>query len=273
MLRRRAEAECRRQRALLALQSALVAGADIGAAPALEARLAVLGHALPEGDRIIDALRADLQEGRATLEELNAVQLRVDALRALETQTLRARERVARLPPSSARPLSVLLQELRDADDEIERLSGKLRSSSAWGIRVRGGYDELLHTPQDLPLFGMITLSYNLGGWSQAAANERARRARPRAADEELEGLPQRVERLLQELRATRSSEETRLRELHTLVADLESQLRTLQSLETAKVRRFHDFVVLERARLQAELAWLQAHTESLGAFLGREPP
>jgi hypothetical protein len=88
-----------------------------------------------------------------------------------------------------------------------------------------------------------------------------------------VEGLPQRVQRLLQELRATRSAEASRLREVMTLASDLEGQLQALQSLETVKVRRFHDYVVLELARLRAEQAWLRAHLESLEDFLGKEAP
>jgi hypothetical protein len=270
-LRHRAEAECQRQRALLALEATLRAGPDLGTAPALEARLQVLQASIPEGEKLLEALRADLNEGRATLEELNALQVRLDALRALKIETLQARDRLAHLPARPEQPLSSLLQDLQAADDEIEQLSGKLRRSSAWGLHLRGGYDELVDVPQKLPLFGMITLSYNLGGWSQGAANERARSARLRASEEDVEGLPQRVERLLQELRSSLSTEEARLREVKSLVDDLESQLRSLQSLETVKVRRFHDYLVLELARLRAEQAWLGAHVDSLRALLGKE--
>ncbi|HYH95271.1 hypothetical protein [Hyalangium sp.] len=272
-LRRRAEAECQRHRASSALQAALQSGPDLSAAPALKARLAVLQAAIPEGERLVEALRTDLREGRATLDELNALQLRLDALRALASDTTRDQERLARLPPRPERSLSALLQELRTADDELERLSGKVRRSTAWSVRLRGGYDELIDVPQELPLFGMITVSYNLGGLSQAAANERARKARLRALEEDVEGLPQRVERLLHQLRASQSTEEVRLREVTVLVGDLESQLQSIQSLETGKVRRFHDYLTLELARLRAEQAWLRAHLESLGAFLGREAP
>jgi len=272
-LRHRAEAECQRHQAISGLQAALQSGPDAGAAPALKARLAVLEAALPEGERLVESLRMDVREGRATLEELNALQLRLDSLRALASDTTRAQERLARLPPRPERPLSALLQELRDAEEKIERLSGKVRRSTAWSVTLRGGYDELIDVPQDVPLFGMITVSYKLGGLSQSAANERARSARLRALEEDVEGLPQRVERLLEQLRATRSAEETRLREVTVLVGDLEGQLQSIQTLETVKVRRFHDYVILELARLRAEQAWLRAHLEALGAFLGQEAP
>lgn len=270
-LRRRAEAECHSHQALQALQAALETGPDAGAGPALKARLAVLEAALPEGERLVEALRADMREGRATLEELNAVQLRVDALHALAADTRRAQERLEHLPPRPERPLSALLQEFRNAEDEIERLSGKVRRSTAWNITLRGGYDELVNEPREIPLFGMITVSYKLGGLSQSAANGRARSARLKALGEEVEGLPQRVGRLIEQLRASRSAEETRLREVTVLVSDLEGQLQSIQSLETIKIRRFHDYVILELARLRAEQAWLRAHLEALGPLLDKE--
>jgi DNA repair exonuclease SbcCD ATPase subunit len=272
-LRRRAEAECHRHQALQALQAVLESGPDTSAGPALKARLAALEAALPEGERLVEALRTDVRDGRATLEELNALQLRLDELRALATDTRRAQERLARLPPRPERPLSALLEELRNAEDELERLSGKVRRSTAWSITLRGGYDELVDVPQDLPLFGMLTVSYKLGGLSQSAANERARAARLKALGEDVEGLPQRVERLIDQLRATRSAEETRLREVTVLVSDLESQLQSIQSLETVKIRRFHDYVILELARLRAEQAWLRAHLEALSSLLEKEVP
>lgn len=272
-LRQRAEAECHRHQAVSALQAALDAGPDAVTAPALKARLAVLEAALPEGERLVEALQADVREGRATLEELNVLQIRLDALRALAADTVRDQERLARLPPRPERPLSALLQECRDAEDEIERLSGEARRSTAWSVLLSGGYDELIDVPQPLPLFGMLTVSYKLGGLSQSAADERARTARLRALGEEVEELPQRVERLIAQLRATRSAEETRLREVTALAGDLEGQLQSIQALETVKIRRFHDYVTLELARLRAEQAWLRAHLETLGAFLDREAP
>ncbi|MDC0707030.1 hypothetical protein POL68_00960 [Stigmatella sp. ncwal1] len=272
-LRRRAEAECRRYKAFAALQSAFQAGAEIGTGPAFAARLAVLEAAIPEGARLLEALKVDLQEGRATVEELNGLQLRLEQLRTLAYETARMRERLAHLPPPPSQPLPTLLQALHAADDEVERLAGTLRRTAAWDIRLRGGYDELIDVRQDVPLFGVLTVSYNLGGWAQSKANARARSTRQQASTEEVEGFPQQVERMLQDLRATRRLEETRLREVSALAGDLEGQLREVQALETVKVRRFRDYLVLEVARLRAEQAWLQAHLNALEAFLGSPSP
>ncbi len=272
-IRRRAEAECARYRAISALQAAVKRGPDVGAEAALAARAQVLEGALPEAEQLLASLREDVKQGRATVEELNALQLRLDGLRALAHETARERERLAALPRPAERPLSTWLQELRAADDRVEQESGSLRRASAWNVRLRGGYDELVNVRQDVPLFGMLTVSYNLGSLWQPAANARAREGRRLALEEDVEGVSQEVAQLLRELRATHGADEARLREVSVLVTDLEGQLKDLQAMETAKVRRYRDYLVLELARLRAEQAWLKAHVTELGRFLGEERP
>ncbi|MFY0522361.1 hypothetical protein ACN28I_03805 [Archangium gephyra] len=272
-IRRRAEAECERYRALSALQAAAKRGADVGAEAALAARAQVLEAALPEAGQLLASLREDVKEGRATVEELNALQLRLDGLRALAYETAKERERLAALPRPAERPLSTWLKDFRAADDRVEAESASLRSASAWRVRLRGGYDELINVRQDVPLFGALTVSYNLGNLWQPSANARAREGRRRLLEEDVEGVSQDVARLLRELRAGHTAEEARLREVSVLVTDLEGQLRDIQAMETAKVRRYRDYLVLELARLRAEQAWLKTHVAELGRFLGEERP
>ncbi len=273
-LRQRAEAECRRQRALSALQAAVRQGTGLGEETALDARARILADALPRAEELVGAVRAELREGRSTLEELNAVQVRLDHLRALATETALARERLASQPrfPAGQR-LDTLLEDLRAADDQVEAHAGSLRRARAWRLSLRGGYDEVLDVEQDLPLFGQLTLAYNLGHLWQGSANERAREGRRRAALEEVDGTPQRVAELVSGLRAVQRTEEARLREVSALVTDLEGQLREVEALQTREVRRFRAYLQLELTRLRAEQAYLSAHVESLNTFLGARTP
>ncbi|WP_164019512.1 hypothetical protein [Pyxidicoccus trucidator] len=273
-LRKRAEAECRRQRALTTLEAAIHQGSGLGEDSALEARARVLQDALPRAEELVTSLRNDLREGRTTLEELNAVQVRLDNLRALATHTALTRERLAARPrvPEGQR-LDTLLEELQAADDEVEAASGGLRSAKAWQLSLRGGYDELIDVEQEVPLFGQITVSYNLGHLWQGTANARAREGRRRATLEDVSGVPQRVGELMAELRSVQRTEEGRLREVSTLVTDLEGQLREVEALQTREVRRFRDYLLLELTRLRAEQAYLHAHVQALGTFLGAGTP
>lgn len=272
-LRRRAEAECERYRALSALQAAVKRGADVGAEAALAARAQVLEAALPQAEQLLASLREDVKEGRATIEELNVLQLRLDGLRALAHETAKERERLAALPRPPERPVTTWLEDFRAADARVEAESGSLRRASAWTMRLRGGYDELINVPQDVPLFGSLTVSYNLGSLWQPSANARASEGRRRSLEEDVEGVSQDVARLLRELRGTHASEEARLREVTVLVTDLEGQLRDIQAMETVKVRRYRDYLMLELARLRSEQAWLKAHVVEVARFLGEERP
>ncbi|RKH43693.1 hypothetical protein D7X55_25775 [Corallococcus sp. AB049A] len=273
-LRTRAEAECRRYQALAALQSAVEQGPRLGEAAALEARAKALATSLPRAEQLVAQVRDDLRDGGATLEELNAVQVRLDHLRSLARDTARAREQLALEPAvPEGQNLSVLLSAFEAADDQVEVLTGGLRTADAWRLSVRGGYDEVFDVDQSTPLFGQLTLGYNLGQLWQGRANAQAREGRRQETRDAVDGAPRRVRQLLGELRITEQSERQRLGELSALVSDLQGQLREVEQLQTRQVRRFRDYLLLELARLQAEQAYLSAHLETLRSLLGGTGP
>lgn len=267
-VRQHAEAECRRWRAMNALEGALQAGEGIGAGPALAARAAVLAEALPLLDRRLGQLRDQVKLANATVEELDAAQLRADGLRELAARTAIAMSQ-ARESPAPSSSLSDLLGEYRAADDEVERLEGRLRKSEAWDLRLRGGYDEIVDVDQDLPIFAALTLSYDLGNLWQHAADRGARRGREEWIREEATGVDTRIAGLIESLRTTYEVERSRLAEVETLKGDLEGQLRIVESLETSHVRRFRDYLHFELTRVRAEHAYLREHVGALRTFLG----
>jgi len=272
-VRKRGDAECRRETARVGLEAALYAGPDYAKGPALAAQAQVLQTALPEGQKIVDDLREEVRKQQATAEELEAARLRLDTLRALLSQTVLERER---LPPAAAQPsaqaaIAQLLKDFRAADDEVEEIAGRLRFASAWDLSVRGAYDKVFDATQTTspPLFGMVMVSYNLGGLFQPAANARAREGRRQRAAEDLAGVDRRAAELLRQLRAMRSAEDMRLRDVAVLTADLEQQLKQVQNLQTARVRRFGELLWFELTRLRAEQAFLQVHLKDLAVVTG----
>src|SRR5437879_5214339 len=272
-VRKRGDAECRRETARAGLEAALYAGVDYGKGPALAAREEVLKAAMPDGEKLLDDLREEVRKQSATVEELEAARLRVDSLRALLTQTVLERER---LPPAVAQPsaqpaLGQLLQEFRAADDQVEQIAARLRSATAWDVSLRGAYDRVYDTTQTTspPLFGMVEVTYNLGGLFQSGANTRAREGRRQREAEDLSGVDRRAAELLRQLKAMRSAEETRLREVSVLTADLEKQLEQVRKLQTARVRRFGELLWFELTRLRAEEAFLKVHVKDLAAVVG----
>jgi len=272
-VRKRGEAECRQARARAGLEAALYAGPDYAKGPALAARAEILQAAIPEGQKIVEAVRDDVRKQAATVEELEAAQLRLDALRSLLAETVLEREK---LPPAAAQPgaqpaLGELLQEYRAADDEIEQIAGRMRAAQAWDVALRGAYDRVIGTQQETPLLGMVTVSYNLGGLFQSSANARAREGRRQRAAEDLAGVDRRTAELLRQLRAMRTAEEMRSREVSVLTADLEKQLEQVRNLQTSRVRRFGELLWFELVRLRAEKAFLSVHLKDLAAVLGGE--
>jgi hypothetical protein len=272
-VRKRGDAECRRETARAGLEAALYAGIDYGKGPALVAREEVLKAAIPDGQKILDELRDEVRKQSATVEELEAARLRLDSLRALLTQTALERER---LPPAAAQPtaqpaLAQLLQEFRAADDQVEQIAGSLRSATAWDLNLRGAYDHIFDAKQTTnpPIFGMVEVTYNLGGLFQGAANARAREGRKEREAEDLSGVDRRAAELLRQLKAMRSAEETRLREVSVLNADLQQQLEQVRKLQTARVRRFGELLWFELTRLRAEEAFLKVHVKDLAAVVG----
>ena len=272
-VRKRGDAECRRETARVGLEAALYAGPDYAKGPALAAQAQVLQTALPEGQKIVDDLREEVRKQQATAEELEAARLRLDTLRALLSQTVLERQR---LPPAAAQPsaqaaLAQLLKDFRAADDEVEEIAGRLRFASAWDLSVRGAYDKVFDATQTTspPLFGMVMVSYNLGGLFQPAANARAREGRRQREAEDLAGVDRRAAELLRQLRAMRSAEDMRLRDVAVLTADLEQQLKQVQNLQTARVRRFGELLWFELTRLRAEQAFLQVHLKDLAVVTG----
>jgi hypothetical protein len=269
-VRNRGAAECRRERARAGLEAALYAGSDYAKGPALAARARILEAAIPEGQKIVDEVREDVRKQAATVEEMEVAQLRLDTLRAFAAQTALEREKLPPAAQTSTPPaLAQLLAEFRTADDEVEQVAGRLRAATAWDVGVRGAYDRIVDTQQATPLLGMVTVSYNLGGLFQPAANARAREGRRQRAAEDLSGVDRRAAELLRQLRAMQSAEQMRLRDVTVLVADLEQQLAEVRKVQTARVRRFGELLWFELARLRAEKAFLELHVKDLAAVLG----
>ena len=267
-VKQRAEAECRRWRAMNALEGALRAGTGIGAEAALAARAQVLEAALPLLDERLGQLRNQVQLANATVEELDAAQLRAEGLKDLYARTVIERAR-ATGQPAPGGDLPGLLGEYREADDEVERLEGRLRKNDAWDLRVRGGYDEIVDVDQDLPVFAALTLSYDLGNLWQHVADRKAREGRREWIREEAGGVDSRIAELLGSLRATYDVERVRLTQVETLRRDLEAQLATVEAMQTSQVRRFRDYLLFELTGVRAEHAYLEQHVAALSTFLG----
>ena len=85
-MRSSAEADCKRYRSLSELHAFLVNNREGLTRASLAAKIAVLDEAMPQAEKMLADVKAALGQSRATVEQVDATQLRVDALRALASE-------------------------------------------------------------------------------------------------------------------------------------------------------------------------------------------
>ena len=268
-LRSRAEVACRRERARVGLEAALAVGDALGAERALEARARVLEAAFAPGEQMIAGLGTAVQEVRATIDALNADQLRMAELRQLRAETSLALSRASSVAHPPLAEVPALLARYETLDHELGLADGRARGAGTWDLGVRGGYDHLTDGRERVPFFAMLSASFDLGRLFRGRAEERALAGRARSEHESADALPVRVARLLVTLRTTLAAERVRLRSSETLLASLDGQMQELDRLETSKVERFRHTLWFELVRMRAEHAYLAAHVEDLARALG----
>jgi hypothetical protein len=265
-----AQAECRRYRTISDLHAFLESSKEGRTRASLDARVRVLEGALPKADEMLATARASLQQARTTIEQVSALQLRVDALRDAASEARAERDAMAQAPQPPQRPIAEVLRERDDAEAEAERYEGHVRESSAWDVSVRGGYDQVFGTSLSYtPLFALVTVTANVGGLFQPAAEDRAREGRVAWARRQVEGADDRVQQHLALLRALRESDRKRLTDVRVLLADLESRYKTLSSLGGERVAEAAQVVWFDVVRMRAEDAYLTAHLADLDRLLG----
>jgi len=254
--RDRAKADCRRHQALEQVRGETVYSA-------LAARAAVLDDAMKEAEKILRTTLADLDARRTTAQEATATRLRVEELRQLATQTHREMD----LLPQPSGPLGGALSRFQRADDDVERLEGKLRRASAFDVSVRVGLDQFLDRTNPDPYFAVVAVGINLGALFQGKANARAAEGRQRLVRSGRD--PVAVDASVDRVRSLVESTTRRAAEVGALEADLAKQISTIDRLGGEDSKRYRQTVWFEWIKLKAEEAYLQAHLKALQEVLG----
>jgi hypothetical protein len=258
-VRDRARADCRRHKALEQVRGET-------AYHALDARAKVLDGALAETDKILEQTASDLDARRTTAQEATATRLRIEELRQLATQT----HRDMSLLPAPAGAIVGALEHFQRADDDVERIEGKLRRAEAFDLSVRIGFDEFLDRPinnNPSPYFAVVSFGVNLGAFFQGAANERAADGRRRLVRSGRDPIA--LDATAARLRAVVETETTRADETAALEADLQRQLTALDRLGGEESKRYRQTVWFEWIKIRAEHAYLAAHLQALRQVLG----
>jgi hypothetical protein len=267
-----AEAECQRYRAVSEIHAFLESNKEGQTRGSLEAKLRVLEGALPRAEDLLLSAKAALAQARTTVEQVGALELRVDALRAMAAQTRAERDAMAVAPRPPDRPIRDVLRARDEAEAEAERREAHVRESRAWDVSVRGGYDQIFDTGFSYtPIFAMVTITANVGGLWQPAADDQAIAGRAAWTRRQIEGADDRVEQALARLRALRDEDRKRLADTRVLLADLEARYKVLQGMPGDRVAEVAQYVWFDLVRTQAEHAYLAAHLADLDRLLGSE--
>jgi hypothetical protein len=157
-----------------------------------------------------------------------------------------------------------------DAEAEVERREARVRASRAWDVSVRGGYDQIFGTSASYtPIFALVTVTANLGGLLQPAAEARAVPGRAEWARRQVEGADDRVDQAIARLRALREADRRRLDDTQLLLADLEERRSTLLSVPGERVAEIAQSLWFDLVRVRAEHAYVAAHLADLDRILG----
>jgi hypothetical protein len=262
LLEERARAQCERQRAERELRGLGTRGAEGVRRSALTAKIAILGAALPEAERLVRASRDALEASRTTLPEHGALELRVDDLRQ---RLADAELALAALPePPDDTPPRASLAQLRRWTAEEQAVASKMRRAGALSLTLRGGYDEVFGVPQELPVFGSLTLEFNPGWFWQPALDERAERAHAESVAAEALGQNESLAALARRFAAELVVLRRRRAEVETNLADLGRRRERLIGAGSAAAREYSEHVWFEEVRWRADYAFLDEQVRAL---------
>jgi hypothetical protein len=254
----RAAADCRRHQALEGIRGQTQYRA-------VAARLKIIDDALPEADKVLAGVTADLEARRTTVPEATAMRLRVEELHRISSD---AHQQLASLP-APAGAISGLATFQR-ADDDVEKYDGKIRRARALDVSVRVGYQSFLdQETTSSPYFAVVSVGVNLGVLLQGSANDRAaagRRTYVRSGRDPLsmDATADRLKALLDD--ATKRAQETA-----TLEQDLARQMAALEKLGSDEAKRYRQVVWFDWTKVRAEHAYHEAYVAALQQVLGAQ--
>jgi hypothetical protein len=260
LLKKRAQADCRRQRALASINGGTTQRA-------LAARAGVLEEALGEAEEMLAKSERLLRRRQTTRQEVVSTRLRVDALRDLLATTRRQLETLPKV--ADDRSLARAMAAYHRADRQVESRQASLRQARAWDVSLRVGYDKFLDNDDSSPYFAVVSARFNLGWFLQRGADRRAAAGRKRIVRDK--NGTSGVDAMAARLRAVLRVDRKRAEETGALVAELEDQLSELRKLGGESSRKLARTVWFEWVEVKAEHAYLTTHVASLERILGKE--
>jgi hypothetical protein len=262
-----ARAECERHRAEAELRAYGNGGRGVPAA-ALEAKIEVLREALPRAEALLQKSLDALEASRTTLQEHEALALRIDGLR--ERLAAAELELAATAPsPAGDAPASGSFERLRRWTAKKQAVASSLRRAGALSLTLRGGYDELFGVPQALPVFGSVSLEFNPGWFWQQGLDEQAELAHAESVEANVLGQKQGLEAVARRLDTELAIVRRRRAEVKAALGDLEQRSERLAAAGSATAREYAEYIWFEAVRLRADDAFLREQLRALESLTG----
>lgn len=262
------ELDCRRREFERQVDIALRAGPALGRREALTREIDFLTASEP----VIAALERDAEARRraevATLSELEEIRERAEELR---TARLEAADMLTELEAAGVTdpngPIAPEAESYVRASMDYERLDSRIRQVAPWGLSINGGVASsasLTGTSWGTAVdwFGMIQVSYNLGGVAQADAERGLLAARQR----ELQSDPE------QKMRAARAVDTALAKSVAVLNAQIQlltdaarslrAQIEALEKADMPNRVQMESVLKLRSLMAQARLVYLRALVE-----------
>jgi hypothetical protein len=255
-----ADADCAHHEAVFAAQELLSLGLEVGRLAALRSQAEYLESRRPDWEDITKKTDERFQAKTTTL--LNVVDVRARATTLVRRQ-LQVQSDVARLEAIGIDKHSASIDRLMNAVDSsamrYEREASHVRSLDAWDINVTGGYVPPILDATRSDFFGLVQISYNLGGPWRNAAESRYLAAR----EEELKNAKHELRRQLAVFRdqAKRANAHAR-RELEVIersIAVLRADRTAVESSDAPSVFYASSMLDLELIGAESERVYLAA--------------
>lgn len=268
MIRKRASRECERYRIASRLQAFVQTYREGESAGALAAKLAVLNDGLSRAESIVERSKVLLRDGRATVDQVTDEQIRLDTLRVDIGHTKRDLDVIATRAVPNPGELSGDLRNFAQSEAAIEDDEAAIRRSSAWDLSLRGGYDRFVGVRDDTPLFGVATLTVNVGMLGQFGADARAVKSRAAWADKHIDGPSDRAHVAIHKLRAVSREAHERLTGHAALVDDLTERFRIVEGLNRDSTRAAANVLWFDLLTARADHEYLRALIVEVDAIL-----
>ena len=230
-------------------------------------KVTLLRQAVLDADEIIDRSELELTRGERTVVEHMAV---LSDYQQLEQQLSHAQMEVARLafvrPPVALNPEAI--NALRNSVADVERAEGALRRNKAIAVDVEGGYDEIVGTEQQLPIYGQVNVTFRPGYFWQSSLDATSEAARARAAALSAIGAQGQFREVVVGVAIRRGPMEHELQRLRELIVLLQQKYDTLRPLTRPDAQRLGERLWFQLRLSNAEVAHLEASLAAMNRWL-----